>query len=152
MRYHDYTARLASSGWREFSQKLRQLGGNTCTMCGSTHRIQVHHMRYSRLGTPHEWKDCCLLCDPCHDAYHARVKVMPAYPAPRMELLTEVQLAVTRTRATGFFDRHADSMNDHWLRNRVIVDALLEDGARGRAKREKKKRRAMYWNSKLRRL
>ena len=151
MRYNNYTARLASSAWREFTQKLRQLGGRTCTMCGATSQIQVHHMRYKSLGMLQEWKDCCLLCDQCHDAYHARVKVMPAWPASRMELLLEVQLAVTRTRSTAFFDRHGDAMSEHWLKNRVVVDALLEDGARGRTKREKKKRRAMYWNSKLRR-
>lgn len=151
MRYNNYADRLASPAWREFSQKLRQLGGSTCTMCGASDRIQVHHMRYTRLGTMQEWKDCCLLCDPCHDAYHARVKLPPSFPARRIELLLEVAQAVMRTRSTAFFDRHCDAMNEHWQKNRVAVDGLLEDGARGRTKRPIKKLRAMYWTSKLRR-
>lgn len=153
MNKDEYAARLKSQGWRTFSARLHSHGGHLCHMCGSRDKIQCHHMRYYSLGTPREWQDIVLACDRCHDAYHARHRFMPTFRAPRHELLAEMATALMYAGIDPktYFD-HGDELNTHWLAKKIVVDELLIDGSRGKAKRQGKKKpieqlRRMYWNS-----
>jgi hypothetical protein len=106
-------------------------------MCGSKSQLHTHHMRYTRLGTRKEWQEIAVLCETCHKAYHKRVKTVPEWTAPRMELLT--QLAATLMREgidIVTFHRHGDELNDYWLRNPVIEEGLWEHASVGKVKKK----------------
>ncbi len=150
MRFHDYSARLASIAWRDFTRECRKRAGEMCCMCGSPRQLQCHHMRYLALGTPNEWKEIAVLCNKCHDAYHGRVKTMPAFKATRDELMIELAIVLAKAgRSTSTYDNHGDELSRHWLATPIRNDGLYEAGNRGKTKRPIKVLRRMYWNSKL---
>jgi len=119
-------------------------------MCGSKQSLRVHHMRYLAIGTPSEWKETAVLCEPCHTAYHGKAKRMPTFKATREELMIELAIVLTKAgRDVSTYDNHGDELNAHWLATPILNEGLFESGKRGRAKRPIKVLRRMYWNSKL---
>jgi hypothetical protein len=68
MPYADY---LRTPEWFAIRQMALERDGKKCTRCGSTHRLQAHHVTYRRRG--HEKvKDLTTLCSDCHDKHHRR--------------------------------------------------------------------------------
>lgn len=68
--YTSYAAFLASDYWRTFGNSVRNLN---CFGCGSSVRLQVHHITYKRLGS--ELKtDVVTLCSRCHVEVHEIAK------------------------------------------------------------------------------
>lgn len=106
-------------------------------MCGSKHRLHVHHMRYTQLGTKREWKEVAVICERCHTAYHKRVPRMPEWPAERLELLS--QLAATLMREgidVSTFHNHGEELNRHWLAKPIVEEGLWEHSSAGKNKRK----------------
>ena len=64
--YKDY---LNSKEWAQIKIDLYQTGGKQCEHCGSTNRIEVHHLHYDNVFNE-EPEDLVLLCRQCHQAEH----------------------------------------------------------------------------------
>lgn len=67
-RNRDQASPYKTRRWRQVSGRIRQQAGN-CTVCGSTHRLTVHHLqgRKADIGVgPFE-----VLCANCHSQYEA---------------------------------------------------------------------------------
>lgn len=45
--YHAY---IASAAWREKRASVIQLAGGKCSVCGTRHKLQVHHKHYRTVG------------------------------------------------------------------------------------------------------
>lgn len=61
----EYRRYLASEEWEKTRQRALAYHGRRCAACGTTKRLQVHHLTYARLG--HEWmSDFRILCKSCH--------------------------------------------------------------------------------------
>jgi hypothetical protein len=78
--YHDY---LQSDGWKARVQQMLAKADYQCTgkvyhpqhvavRCNNTHRLQVHHRTYERLGQERE-DDLQVLCERCHLLAHVQV-------------------------------------------------------------------------------
>jgi hypothetical protein len=126
MNKEQYAERLDSSAWREFADKCKQLAGNRCIMCGSTARLNCHHMRYKRMGTPQEWLDIAVVCERCHQAFHDATPFMSNKPASRMELLNELAIAVSKKgRNTDHYDQSSSEDIAEWIATPIIVGGLI---------------------------
>jgi len=111
MNKEEYAERLDSPAWRDFADKCKQLAGNRCVMCGITARLNCHHMRYRRLGTPQEWLDIAVVCERCHTAFHEATPFMSRLPASRMELLNELAIAIAKKgRDTTYYDQSSSAV------------------------------------------
>jgi hypothetical protein len=68
-----YESYLKTPEWFAIRQMALDRDGNKCTECGSTDRLQAHHLTYTRRG--HEkLKDLQTLCRTCHEKQHKRAK------------------------------------------------------------------------------
>jgi hypothetical protein len=72
-----YALFLESRWWLDLSRECRKEAGGRCSECGSTNRLQAHHLRY-----PDNWfdttlKDLRCLCDDCHAKAHGLVETAP---------------------------------------------------------------------------
>ena len=65
-KYYDY---LASAEWAEIRNDLFTNRGRKCEYCGSTHRLQIHHLTYVNVFKE-EPEDLVILCAACHKAEH----------------------------------------------------------------------------------
>jgi len=63
-----YRKYLRTSHWKEFRQQLLYERG-VCEHCGTTERLDVHHMTYDRLGDEAP-EDVSVLCRDCHNEEH----------------------------------------------------------------------------------
>lgn len=52
--------------WTEKRDETRQRDGNQCTLCGSTDRIEVHHIRKHKGNRKHDPAKMMALCASCH--------------------------------------------------------------------------------------
>jgi hypothetical protein len=55
--------------WHEVSSQVKERDGYICQECGSTKRLQAHHMYYEATKEPWEYKLPAMitLCATCHD-------------------------------------------------------------------------------------
>src|SRR4051812_7827488 len=61
----DYKAYLRSQHWQQTRKKALAYHGRRCSVCGTTRRLQTHHLTYERLG--HERvTDFRILCKDHH--------------------------------------------------------------------------------------
>lgn len=73
----DYTKHINSDRWERRRQQAIQDVGGTCQfikngkLCGSTDRIQVHHLSYDNLGNEKP-EDLLVVCRECHRRVHER--------------------------------------------------------------------------------
>lgn len=97
--YHEY---LKSSHWRNFKKRYFASHPRLCAVCGSSEKIELHHVSYERLGNEREDSDVKPLCRPCHEVTHllvdtgvplrtahARLKNLdfdPMRPKPRVKI------------------------------------------------------------------
>ena len=67
--YHD---QLIDKRWIKKREQVFKLKGRKCSVCGATHNLQIHHLRY--LDNKYEWeykmKDLVVLCECCHKRKH----------------------------------------------------------------------------------
>ena len=64
--YREY---ITSSYWRSKSNALKEARGGKCELCGSTNKLETHHLSYRHLGyeLPQELQ---VLCSECHSKAH----------------------------------------------------------------------------------
>jgi hypothetical protein len=60
-----YERHIKSAQWRNMRRDIGRLRGNRCERCGSSHRLELHHLTYERLGRE-LLSDLELLCIDCH--------------------------------------------------------------------------------------
>jgi len=53
-------------GWTERLEEIRRRDGNRCTLCGSTDRVEVHHIRKHKGKREHNLTKMVALCASCH--------------------------------------------------------------------------------------
>lgn len=60
-------------GTKEVKQKLYELNGHICYICGREYKnLQLHHVKPIRLGGQTTIANSVLLCDNCHKHYHQK--------------------------------------------------------------------------------
>jgi hypothetical protein len=64
-----------STWWKELRERFLENTSAMCQGCGLMEyedipTWEVHHVRYSNLGTDNEWNDLIRLCDCCHATLH----------------------------------------------------------------------------------
>lgn len=65
----DYELYLKSDEWKQRRQEYFSKNGSRCSICGSQHTIQLHHLNYKRLGYERD-SDLICLCSECHKLLH----------------------------------------------------------------------------------
>lgn len=68
----NYDEFLKDPRWFAFRQFIFAVRGHKCEDCGSTERLQVHHIAYKRGLLPWEYtcNDVKVLCRDCHKKVH----------------------------------------------------------------------------------
>jgi 5-methylcytosine-specific restriction endonuclease McrA len=57
--------------WKRLSREARALHGTDCTLCGSNHRVQAHHVVHRNEGGSDTLDNLVMLCASCHRRTHA---------------------------------------------------------------------------------
>ncbi len=68
--YREY---LETEHWQRKRREALRHYGHDCVLCGSEHRVHVHHRRYDNLGEE-PLSDLIVLCHKCHGDYHKSVR------------------------------------------------------------------------------
>ncbi len=74
-RYQEY---ILSDRWKKLRVIALSVAGNRCQVCNSSFHLHVHHRTYERLGFE-LISDLTVLCDECHELFHAAGKIAPAF-------------------------------------------------------------------------
>ncbi len=67
------TVYLKSDHWLALREEAKNVHGSSCEKCGSTFRIDVHHLNYREIYDVHV-DDLQILCRACHEVEHNKVK------------------------------------------------------------------------------
>lgn len=70
MSHLPYDEYLKSDAWNERRGLLLERFSHKCQVCGSSTRLHIHHRTYERLGNE-RMEDLTVLCEACHQAFHA---------------------------------------------------------------------------------
>ena len=67
--YHD---QLIDKRWIKKREQVFKLKGRKCIVCGNTHNLQIHHLRYldNKYAWEYKMKDLVVLCESCHKRKH----------------------------------------------------------------------------------
>ena len=67
--YHD---QLIDKRWLKKREQVFKLKGRKCSVCGATHNLQIHHLRYfnDKYAWEYKMKDLVVLCESCHKRKH----------------------------------------------------------------------------------
>lgn len=67
--YHD---QLIDKRWLKKREQVFKLKGRKCSVCGSTHNLQIHHLRYfnDKYAWEYKMKELVVLCESCHKRKH----------------------------------------------------------------------------------
>jgi hypothetical protein len=91
--------RAAGEVWDRFRFRVISERGGTCERCPATERLQLHHLSYERQGRE-LGSDVVVLCAPCHQAEHKRLRQRAAKapvrtcPRCRCRLLANEQVCL----------------------------------------------------------
>lgn len=72
-RRREYLRHLNSAKWKGIQQEVLARSGYRCKGCGTTKRLQVHHLVYTRFGNE-DIDDLIVLCKDCHWKAHHKSK------------------------------------------------------------------------------
>lgn len=72
-RRREYLRYMNSAKWKGIQQEVLARAGYRCSACGTTRRLEVHHLVYTRFGNE-ELKDLIVLCKDCHWKAHHKPK------------------------------------------------------------------------------
>lgn len=64
-----YELYLQTREWKAKRNRKLIQAGNRCQLCGSSHRLEVHHLTYERRGYE-LLEDLVVLCRDCHQKHH----------------------------------------------------------------------------------
>lgn len=70
MNKDDYNEYLKSDHWQEVREKQLLQDEHRCAFCGSTEKLEVHHINYKNLYNEKPGCDTITFCDTCHRKYH----------------------------------------------------------------------------------
>lgn len=67
-----YDNQLKTKEWKDKRVHIFKLKGHKCSICGVTHNLQIHHLRYisGHLAWEYEDKDLIVVCKQCHQRIH----------------------------------------------------------------------------------
>ena len=67
-----YKEQLNDLRWLKKREQVFKLKGRKCSVCGATHNLQIHHLRYlnGKYAWEYKMKDLVVLCDSCHKHKH----------------------------------------------------------------------------------
>jgi hypothetical protein len=67
--YHD---QLIDKRWMKKREQVFKLKGRKCSVCGATHNLQIHHLRYfnDKYAWEYKMKDLVVMCESCHKRKH----------------------------------------------------------------------------------
>ena len=69
----DYRDYINSKAWKIKRLERIKLDGYRCQICGTTRRLNVHHLTYIRLGCE-DLDDLITLCESCHERVHEEMR------------------------------------------------------------------------------
>lgn len=71
-----YEKQLQDNRWKKFREKILDIRGRKCEMCGSVHNLQVHHIKYiyGLYAWEYSQDELLVLCENCHKAEHLIVE------------------------------------------------------------------------------
>jgi hypothetical protein len=87
--YQDY---LESDEWIRLRNDAFRVWKKRCHICGTSKRLQIHHLCYGEFPEDSTIEDLMPLCGPCHKKVHSVFKV----PMVRKEVLTRFRGITTR--------------------------------------------------------
>lgn len=79
----EYEEFLRGNEWRKFAADVKKDSGYQCELCGSSERLEVHHIIYDHKTNLMNKQDVICLCKRCHVASHrmlAKYKETFKYP------------------------------------------------------------------------
>jgi len=67
-----YHKQLEDVRWKEYREKVLDIRGRQCEICGNKHYLQIHHLKYEQGIYAWEYSidDVIVLCCKCHKAIH----------------------------------------------------------------------------------
>lgn len=67
-----YDNQLKTKEWKDKRVHIFKLKGHKCSICGVTHNLQIHHLRYisRHLAWEYDDKDLIVVCKQCHQRIH----------------------------------------------------------------------------------
>lgn len=73
-RYIPYQNQLLDKRWLKKREQVFKLKGRKCSVCGTIHNLQIHHLRYldNKYAWEYKMKDLVVLCDSCHKRKHCK--------------------------------------------------------------------------------
>ncbi len=75
MNYQKY---LQSAQWKRVKDAAIVRANNTCQICSSGERLEVHHNTYAHVGNEYDY-EVIALCHECHQFLRSRMVTPPAY-------------------------------------------------------------------------
>lgn len=84
-----YAEYLKSPQWRKKRRKALELHGSKCGVCGSTERLEVHHLHYRTLFRESPRDDLRVLCHDCHALHHEDKGAVDALSAAFRQMVRE---------------------------------------------------------------
>ncbi len=67
-----YENQLKTKEWKDKRVHIFKLKGHKCSICGVSHNLQIHHLRYisGHLAWEYDDKDLIVVCKQCHQRIH----------------------------------------------------------------------------------
>lgn len=67
-----YNDQLIDKRWLKKREQVFKLKGRKCSVCGATHNLQIHHLRYfnDKYAWEYKMKDLVVMCESCHKRKH----------------------------------------------------------------------------------
>lgn len=88
-RYRTYAEYIQSAEWRTKRQEALTVHGTKCGVCGSTDRLEVHHLHYRTLFRESARDDLRVLCRDCHALTHEDQGAVDALSAAFRQMVRE---------------------------------------------------------------
>ena len=58
--------------WQNIRREVFKRDGYKCVMCGASHPLNVHHVRYPTRWGEEKLEDLITVCDSCHAKIHSK--------------------------------------------------------------------------------
>jgi len=87
-----------SKEWAVIKNDLFMIRGKKCEICGSTVRINVHHLSYKNFGGNEEPEDLIVLCRICHEGEHGIVRPTTISKTAKRKAARRERLRLKRIR------------------------------------------------------
>ena len=82
-RAREYRQFLQTPFWRDLSRRKKREAGYRCSECGSSQRLECHHLRYPANWFDTDLIDLEVLCRGCHKKRHSKTGIRSWTPAQR---------------------------------------------------------------------